>query len=156
MLGKIPILTSIFFKFRWFHHQPEKKSPRFSASRCFNTAVGMCRRQKPVSARFMKNKKKQASATKDGFSRCFFVLLQRRAAYFRDEETKGKAELFCAGCFCIGRRWVCHHFFKMVNFQTWKMLPTPIQIMVKLGVPKLYKNGGFNPGLPGSFFVNHL
>ena len=94
--GKIPILTSIFFKFRWFHHQPGKTSPRFSASRCFfGRAVDVSKAKKPVS-------EKQASATKDEFSRCFF-LLQRRA-YFRkkmDEQQKGRLSFFVLGVFAL-------------------------------------------------------
>jgi len=59
----------------------------------------------------------------------FFVLLQRRAAYFRkkmDEEQKGRLSFFVLGVFALEVVASLPPFLKkMVNFQTWKMLPTP-------------------------------
>ena len=155
MLGKIPILTSIFFKFRWFHHQPEKNLPRFSASRCFILAVEECVEGKNLWVENIKNKKN----SKHRLQRTDLadVLFCSKEGPISEKWMKNKRlSFFCAGCFALEGGEFATFFKKRVNFQTWKMLPTPIQIMVKLGVPKLSNYGGFNPGLPGSFFVNHL
>ena len=105
----------------------------------------------------MKNTKKSKRRLQRTDLADVFLFCSKEGRHISEmKKQKGRPSFFALGVFALEGGEFATIFFKMVNFQTWKMLPTPIQIMVKLGVPKLYKNGGFNPGLPGSFFVNHL